>query len=166
MAEITLIFKVCILCGIRWVDNLSVPVTDDSLYFPELLVLFPVFLTVNSAFIPSQVVFNVNNGAGRITASSRSAASMCDGRWRTLVAKKQKHSLSLTVDGVTVTVENPYSSSTSAETKNPIYVGGYPGMAFLSTALCPFIMLLVIWQRWHQSNISANQKRVWAGSNG
>ncbi|KAK9952854.1 hypothetical protein ABG768_016886 [Culter alburnus] len=73
-----------------------------------------------------QVVFNVNNGAGRITASSRSGVSMCDGRWRTLVAKKQKHSLSLTVDGVTVTAENPYSSSTSAETKNPIYVGGHP----------------------------------------
>lgn len=52
---------------------------------------------------------------------------MCDGRWRTLVAKKQKHSLSLSVDGVTVTAENPYSSSTSAETKNPIYVGGHPG---------------------------------------
>ncbi len=48
------------------------------------------------------------------------------------MAKKQKHSLSLTVDGVTVTTENPYSSSTSAETKNPIYVGGYPGMEFLS----------------------------------
>ncbi|XP_052398153.1 laminin subunit alpha-1 isoform X2 [Carassius gibelio] len=76
--------------------------------------------------VNGQVVFNVNNGAGRITASSRSAVSMCDGRWRTLVAKKQKHSLSLTVDGVTVTAENPYSSSTSAETKNPIYVGGYP----------------------------------------
>uniref|UniRef100_A0A673J044 Laminin G domain-containing protein n=1 Tax=Sinocyclocheilus rhinocerous TaxID=307959 RepID=A0A673J044_9TELE len=76
--------------------------------------------------VNGQVVFNVNNGAGRITARSRSAVSMCDGRWRTLVAKKQKHSLSLTVDGVTVTAENPYSSSTSAETKNPIYVGGYP----------------------------------------
>ncbi|XDV48183.1 hypothetical protein PO909_017644 [Leuciscus waleckii] len=73
-----------------------------------------------------QVVFSVNNGAGRISASSRSSVSMCDGRWRTLVANKQKHSLSLTVDGVTVTVENPYSSSTSAETKNPIYVGGHP----------------------------------------
>ncbi|XP_056099529.1 laminin subunit alpha-1 [Rhinichthys klamathensis goyatoka] len=76
--------------------------------------------------INGQVVFSVNNGAGRISASSRSSGSMCDGRWRTLVANKQKHSLSLTVDGVTVTVENPYSSSTSAETKNPIYVGGHP----------------------------------------
>ncbi|KAG1934304.1 laminin subunit alpha-1 [Pimephales promelas] len=76
--------------------------------------------------INGQVVFSVNNGAGRISATSRNSGSMCDGRWRTLVANKQKHSLSLTVDGVTVTVENPYSSSTSAETKNPIYVGGHP----------------------------------------
>lgn len=75
----------------------------------------------------SQVVFNVNNGAGRITATSRARGLLCDARWHTVVAKKQKHSLSLTVDGVTVTTENPYSSSTSAETKNPIYVGGYPG---------------------------------------
>ncbi|KAF4087881.1 hypothetical protein AMELA_G00076420 [Ameiurus melas] len=73
-----------------------------------------------------QVVFNVNNGAGRFSAVSRSRALLCDGRWHTLVAKKLKHSLSLTVDGVTVTAENPHSSSTSAETKNPIYVGGYP----------------------------------------
>ncbi|XP_051970169.1 laminin subunit alpha-1 [Xyrauchen texanus] len=76
--------------------------------------------------VNGQVLFNVNNGAGRITAISRSSVPMCDGRWRTLVAKKQKHSLSLAIDGVTVTTENPYSSSTSAETKNPIYVGGYP----------------------------------------
>lgn len=76
--------------------------------------------------ISGQVVFNVNNGAGRITATSRARGLLCDARWHTVVAKKQKHSLSLTVDGVTVTTENPYSSSTSAETKNPIYVGGYP----------------------------------------
>uniref|UniRef100_A0AAR2LX45 Laminin, alpha 1 n=1 Tax=Pygocentrus nattereri TaxID=42514 RepID=A0AAR2LX45_PYGNA len=73
-----------------------------------------------------QVVFNVNNGAGRFSAVSRSRGLLCDGRWHTLVAKKLKHSLSLTVDGLTVSTENPHSSSTSAETKNPIYVGGYP----------------------------------------
>lgn len=76
-----------------------------------------------------QVVFNVNNGAGRFSAMSRSRSLLCDGRWHTLVAKKLKHSLSLTIDGMTVGAENPHSSSTSAETKNPIYVGGYPGMA-------------------------------------
>uniref|UniRef100_A0A8B9K092 Basement membrane-specific heparan sulfate proteoglycan core protein n=1 Tax=Astyanax mexicanus TaxID=7994 RepID=A0A8B9K092_ASTMX len=73
-----------------------------------------------------QVVFNVNNGAGRFTAVSRSRGLLCDGRWHTLVAKKLKHSLILIVDGLTVSTENPHSSSTSAETKNPIYIGGYP----------------------------------------
>ncbi|XP_076827529.1 laminin subunit alpha-1 isoform X2 [Brachyhypopomus gauderio] len=73
-----------------------------------------------------QVVFHVNNGAGRFSAVSRSRVALCDGRWHTLVAKKLKHSLSVSVDGVSVSTENPHSSSTSAETKNPIYVGGYP----------------------------------------
>uniref|UniRef100_W5LFW3 Basement membrane-specific heparan sulfate proteoglycan core protein n=1 Tax=Astyanax mexicanus TaxID=7994 RepID=W5LFW3_ASTMX len=76
--------------------------------------------------INGQVVFNVNNGAGRFTAVSRSRGLLCDGRWHTLVAKKLKHSLILIVDGLTVSTENPHSSSTSAETKNPIYIGGYP----------------------------------------
>uniref|UniRef100_A0A672MAS2 Laminin G domain-containing protein n=1 Tax=Sinocyclocheilus grahami TaxID=75366 RepID=A0A672MAS2_SINGR len=48
--------------------------------------------------VNGQVVFNVNNGAGRITARSRSAVSMCDGRWRTLMAKKQKHRHGVMVD--------------------------------------------------------------------
>uniref|UniRef100_A0A4W4DP19 Laminin, alpha 1 n=1 Tax=Electrophorus electricus TaxID=8005 RepID=A0A4W4DP19_ELEEL len=76
--------------------------------------------------IHGQVAFHVNNGAGRFSAVSRSRVALCDGRWHTLVAKKLKHSLSLSVDGVSVSTENPHSSSTSAETKNPIYVGGYP----------------------------------------
>ncbi|XP_066538803.1 laminin subunit alpha-1 [Hoplias malabaricus] len=73
-----------------------------------------------------QVVFNVNNGAGRISAVTKSRVLLCDGRWHSLVAKKLKHSLSLIVDGLSVTTENPHSSSTSAETKNPIFVGGHP----------------------------------------
>ncbi|KAG5268865.1 hypothetical protein AALO_G00217340 [Alosa alosa] len=76
--------------------------------------------------VNGQVVFNVNNGAGRLSASSRSSRWLCDGRWHTVVAKKFKNSISVTVDGLTVTTPNPYLSSTSAETKNPIYVGGYP----------------------------------------
>ncbi|XP_031440246.1 laminin subunit alpha-1 isoform X2 [Clupea harengus] len=76
--------------------------------------------------VNGQVVFNVNNGAGRTLASSRSSRWFCDGRWHTVVAKKFKNSISITVDGLTVTTPNPYLSSTSAETKNPIYVGGYP----------------------------------------
>ncbi|KAL1006408.1 hypothetical protein UPYG_G00072000 [Umbra pygmaea] len=73
-----------------------------------------------------QAVFHVNNGAGRVSATSRSGWWLCDGRWHTLLAKKTKNALSLTVDGVTVLTENPYPQSTSAETRDPVYIGGFP----------------------------------------
>lgn len=74
-----------------------------------------------------QAVFHVNNGAGRVSATSRLGWWLCDGLWHTLLAKKTKNTLSLTVDGVTVLTDNPHPQSTSAETKDPVYVGGFPG---------------------------------------
>uniref|UniRef100_A0A4W5KU69 Laminin subunit alpha-1 n=1 Tax=Hucho hucho TaxID=62062 RepID=A0A4W5KU69_9TELE len=73
-----------------------------------------------------QAVFHVNNGAGRVSATSRLGRWLCDGRWHTLLAKKTKNALSLSVDGVTVLTDNPHPQSTSAETKDPVYVGGFP----------------------------------------
>ncbi|CAB1341121.1 unnamed protein product [Coregonus sp. 'balchen'] len=73
-----------------------------------------------------QAMFHVNNGAGRVSATSRLGRWLCDGRWHTLLAKKTKNALSLSVDGVTVLTDNPYPQSTSAETKDPVYVGGFP----------------------------------------
>ncbi|XP_042350009.1 laminin subunit alpha-1-like [Plectropomus leopardus] len=92
-----------------------------------------VFLGISSAKVDAiglemmdgQVVFNVNNGAGRV--SVRSIGQMlCDRRWHRLLAKKTKHLLSLTIDGRSFTTANPYPQSTSAETNNPIYLGGFP----------------------------------------
>uniref|UniRef100_UPI0037E85A5F laminin subunit alpha-1 n=1 Tax=Semicossyphus pulcher TaxID=241346 RepID=UPI0037E85A5F len=75
--------------------------------------------------INGQLVFHVNNGAGRV--SVRSIGHMlCDGRWHHLLARKTKHTLSLSVDRRSYTTPNPYPQSTSAETNNPVYVGGYP----------------------------------------
>uniref|UniRef100_A0A8C6SS04 Laminin G domain-containing protein n=1 Tax=Neogobius melanostomus TaxID=47308 RepID=A0A8C6SS04_9GOBI len=71
------------------------------------------------------VVFNVNNGAGRVTARS-SGHFLCDGRWHSLTAKKTKHAMSLVIDRKHYNTPNPYPQSTSAETNNPIYVGGFP----------------------------------------
>ncbi|XP_074549755.1 laminin subunit alpha-1 [Halichoeres trimaculatus] len=92
-----------------------------------------VFLGISSAkvdaigleMINGQMVFNVNNGAGRVTVRSI-GHMLCDGQWHRLVAKKTKHTLSLSVDGRSYTTANPHPQSTSAETNNPIYVGGYP----------------------------------------
>ncbi|XP_031733781.1 laminin subunit alpha-1-like [Anarrhichthys ocellatus] len=92
-----------------------------------------VFLGISSAkvdaigleMINGQVVFNVNNGAGRVSVRSVSHV-LCDGRWHHLVARKSKHTLSLSVDGRSYTTNNPYPQSTSAETNNPVYLGGFP----------------------------------------
>ncbi|XP_077410965.1 laminin subunit alpha-1 [Vanacampus margaritifer] len=75
--------------------------------------------------IKGQVVFNVNNGAGRVWVASGGPV-LCDGRWHRLLARKTKHTLSLSVDGRSNSITNPYPQSTSAETNNPVFVGGYP----------------------------------------
>ncbi|NWV01060.1 LAMA1 protein, partial [Upupa epops] len=78
--------------------------------------------------VNGKVLFHVNNGAGRLTATyePRGTGSLCDGRWHKLQASKSKHRLSLSVDGHEVQTQNPFLQSTSADTNNPIYVGGYP----------------------------------------
>ncbi|RMC15554.1 hypothetical protein DUI87_07750 [Hirundo rustica rustica] len=78
--------------------------------------------------VHGKVLFHVNNGAGRITATyePRGTNSLCDGKWHKLQANKSKHHISLIIDGNLVHAENPYIQSTSADTNNPIYVGGYP----------------------------------------
>ncbi|KAM4543486.1 laminin subunit alpha-1 [Fundulus diaphanus] len=92
-----------------------------------------VFLGISSAkvdavgleMVDGQVVFNVNNGAGRVSARS-GGPMLCDGRWHRLLARKTKHALTLSIDGTEYNTPNPYPQSTSAETNNPVYLGGYP----------------------------------------
>ncbi|MEE6464431.1 hypothetical protein FKM82_006256 [Ascaphus truei] len=78
--------------------------------------------------VNGKVLFHVNNGAGRITAAyqPQDTNSLCDGKWHKLQANKIKHRIVLTVDGNTVQAESPHVQSTSADTNNPVYVGGYP----------------------------------------
>uniref|UniRef100_A0A8B9DK31 Laminin subunit alpha-1 n=1 Tax=Anser cygnoides TaxID=8845 RepID=A0A8B9DK31_ANSCY len=79
--------------------------------------------------VNGKVLFHVNNGAGRITATYEPGVTngLCDGKWHRLQANKSKHRISLIIDGNLVQTDNPYVQSTSADTNNPIYVGGYPG---------------------------------------
>lgn len=76
-----------------------------------------------------QVLFHVNNGAGRITAiyKPEDTNSLCDGKWHQIHANKIKHKIVLIVDGNTIPTDSPHVQSTSADTNNPVYVGGYPG---------------------------------------
>uniref|UniRef100_A0A8C0K797 Laminin subunit alpha-1-like n=1 Tax=Canis lupus dingo TaxID=286419 RepID=A0A8C0K797_CANLU len=78
--------------------------------------------------VNGKILFHVNNGAGRITAiyKPKAITTLCDGKWHTLQAQKSKHRLVLIVDGDAVRAESPHTQSTSADTIDPIYVGGYP----------------------------------------
>lgn len=79
-----------------------------------------------------QLHFHADNGAGRVTAISQ-GAELCDGQWHSITAHKLKHRLELIVDGKKSEAASPDASSASADTSDPVYVGGYPGASLNQT---------------------------------
>uniref|UniRef100_A0A8C0EF99 Basement membrane-specific heparan sulfate proteoglycan core protein n=1 Tax=Bubo bubo TaxID=30461 RepID=A0A8C0EF99_BUBBB len=79
--------------------------------------------------VDGKVMFHVDNGAGRFSAIYEPDApgSLCDGQWHKVLANKIKHRLELTVDDRQVDGNSPNRASTSADTNDPVFVGGYPG---------------------------------------
>ncbi|XP_036405402.1 laminin subunit alpha-2 isoform X1 [Megalops cyprinoides] len=75
-----------------------------------------------------KVLFHADNGLGRVTAVHEpdTEAGLCDGQWHSVTAHKLKHRLELIVDGRKSEAESPHVKSTSADTNDPVYVGGYP----------------------------------------
>lgn len=75
--------------------------------------------------------FRVNNGAGNfyteyMPKQDLPGVTLCDGNWHKVRATKSKKILTLTVDGFSA----PKASSQaqmSADTNDPLYIGGYPG---------------------------------------
>ncbi|XP_052640257.1 laminin subunit alpha-2 isoform X4 [Harpia harpyja] len=78
--------------------------------------------------VDGKVMFHVDNGAGRFSAIYEPDApgSLCDGQWHKVLANKIKHRLELTVDDKQVDGNSPNRASTSADTNDPVFVGGYP----------------------------------------
>uniref|UniRef100_A0A672UXB2 Laminin subunit alpha-2 n=1 Tax=Strigops habroptila TaxID=2489341 RepID=A0A672UXB2_STRHB len=78
--------------------------------------------------VDGKVMFHVDNGAGRFSAIYEPDApgSLCDGQWHKVLANKIKHRLELTVDDRQVDSNSPNRASTSADTNDPVFVGGYP----------------------------------------
>ncbi|XP_074675247.1 laminin subunit alpha-2 isoform X2 [Strix aluco] len=78
--------------------------------------------------VDGKVMFHVDNGAGRFSAIYEPDApgSLCDGQWHKVLANKIKHRLELTVDDRQVDGNSPNRASTSADTHDPVFVGGYP----------------------------------------
>ncbi|XP_064196122.1 laminin subunit alpha-2 isoform X2 [Anguilla rostrata] len=75
-----------------------------------------------------KVLFHADNGVGRVTAVHEpdAEAGLCDGQWHSVTAHKLKHRLKLVVDGKESEAESPHVQSASADTNDPVYVGGYP----------------------------------------
>ncbi|ELW69407.1 Laminin subunit alpha-2 [Tupaia chinensis] len=78
--------------------------------------------------IDEKLMFHVDNGAGRFTAvyDAGIPGRLCDGQWHKVTANKIKHRLELTVDGNQVESQSPNPASTSADTNDPVFVGGFP----------------------------------------
>ncbi|XP_036103655.1 laminin subunit alpha-2 [Molossus molossus] len=78
--------------------------------------------------IDEKIMFHVDNGAGRFTAvyDAGIPGHLCDGRWHKVTANKRKHRIELTVDGNLVEAQSPNPASTSADTNDPVFVGGFP----------------------------------------
>ncbi|XP_053879086.1 laminin subunit alpha-2 isoform X6 [Malaclemys terrapin pileata] len=78
--------------------------------------------------VDEKLMFHVDNGAGRFSAiyEPDKPGSLCDGQWHKVTANKIKHRLELTVDGNQVDRSSPNGVSSSADTNDPVFIGGYP----------------------------------------
>ncbi|KAA0709041.1 Laminin subunit alpha-2 [Triplophysa tibetana] len=78
--------------------------------------------------VSGKLLFHADNGADRFTAvyEPDEGAGLCDGQWHTVSAHKLKHRLELIVDGRKSEAVSLDPRSPSADTNDPVYVGGYP----------------------------------------
>ncbi|KAM3931256.1 laminin subunit alpha-2 isoform 4-T4 [Leptodactylus fuscus] len=78
--------------------------------------------------VDGKLFFHADNGAGRFTAvyEPELPSSLCDGQWHKVMANKIKHRLEMIVDDNKVEAASPNAASTSADTNDPVFVGGYP----------------------------------------
>lgn len=92
-------------------------------------------------------MFHVDNGAGRFTAiyDAGVPGHLCDGQWHKVTANKIKHRIELTVDGNQVEAQSPNRASTSADTNDPVFVGGFPGKCCLPSQefLCSISLVVL-----------------------
>lgn len=78
-----------------------------------------------------QLLFHVDNGAGRFTAEYEpTGGGFCDGQWHSVTANKLRHKAELVVDGNKSQAESPNARSNTCDTNDPLYVGGFPSKTF------------------------------------
>ncbi|XP_014673416.1 PREDICTED: laminin subunit alpha-4-like, partial [Priapulus caudatus] len=78
--------------------------------------------------VNGNLTFSVDNGAGIISAtySPAEATGLCDGSWHSVQAVKAKNLVTLSVDGVFVKPGIGQIGISSADTNDPLYIGGIP----------------------------------------
>ncbi|XP_066271322.1 laminin subunit alpha-2-like [Branchiostoma lanceolatum] len=84
-----------------------------------------------------KITFRANNGPGpfevtydpEVADPQGSKFSLCDMKFHKVEAGKVKNVLEFRVDGISVPPATSEQASTSADTKNPLYIGGYPDSA-------------------------------------
>uniref|UniRef100_A0A8B9LLR2 Basement membrane-specific heparan sulfate proteoglycan core protein n=1 Tax=Astyanax mexicanus TaxID=7994 RepID=A0A8B9LLR2_ASTMX len=83
--------------------------------------------------VNGKLLFHADNGGGRVTAvyEPPEEAGLCDGQWHSVTAHKLKHRVELIIDGVKSEAAGPDPRSATADTIDPIYVGGYPGIVII-----------------------------------
>ncbi|XP_054277134.1 laminin subunit alpha [Macrosteles quadrilineatus] len=76
--------------------------------------------------IDGTIRFSVDNGKGEIWAAYKPPTPhyFCDGQWHNIQAVKSKNVVSLSVDKTFV--EPGIGTSSSTDTKHPLYIGGHP----------------------------------------
>ncbi|XP_076440495.1 laminin subunit alpha-like [Babylonia areolata] len=79
--------------------------------------------------VDGQVIFVVDNGAGAISTTFTLPAknTLCDGKWHTIIANKNKNVVTIMVDGMESPEPGVGSAKvSSADTNDPLYIGGVP----------------------------------------
>ncbi|XP_066271321.1 laminin subunit alpha-2-like [Branchiostoma lanceolatum] len=84
-----------------------------------------------------KITFRVDNGPAlfevtydpEVVDPEGSKFSLCDMKFHKVEARKVKNILEIMVDGIAVPPATSQQASTSADTKNPLYIGGYPDSA-------------------------------------
>ena len=78
--------------------------------------------------VNGELIFTADNGGGEFSTKYTPQASndLCDSQWHKIEATKAKNTLLLKVDGQDVPHGEGKAGSSSADTKNPLYIGGVP----------------------------------------
>ncbi|WAR24784.1 LAMA-like protein [Mya arenaria] len=121
--------------GALQVDGIEVGIMSSGGRSRSLNVKAPYYIGgVNTSLVIDKGLKNLNlwftadNGAGSIIAKIQPEMNnkFCNGAWHSVIATKRRNVVTLSVDGADPVTATSSGTATSADTNNPIYLGGKP----------------------------------------